>query len=456
MATTEDWGCANALARPSMRCGFEIGPPRIEPCVLMRAIAGMDDTDYTHHCHWAKLPSVQKWSERLDSCGKKATKNDYCTKGNTKWVWEAYCFKRWANYTEFFNAHSPMVIAFAIGADGLVYVDTKTTQTPPTLCRHRHYNSRRIAGTGQWSNYDIFEKNQYSSKVQSWGPNGSLLPQSNSSDAWVSLVDEEGMGIIMFYDELYIGNTWYIKDSGGDRAQLFYEILFRPRPIVANDLIFKMVNRQCNLPCDRDPDLLTWPCLSNKKCFGEADSSGNIKGFLPAVEDIKDTDTIYFYDGKTMKGDEFKKKPEKQKDYKPPCINVCNPAELTKRDIIRKVCTEYYQFYITNNRIEQHSEVLIQLRGDLEKINEILDNPNDNYLSKIQLYIREKRPRVPKEVFRKLSVFYCKLFQCLWEIRMEKYKSETDPPFWKDENILDKFILCYELYDKLNLTYYYP
>lgn len=187
--------------------------------------------------------------------------------------------------------------------------------------------------------FDSFAKNQHTSLVHTWGAQGTIMPYAHSSDDWKSVIDEDGMGIICFFDELWVGCHYYFNDNNSESGQpvnklrnaVIYEFRFRPRQIKATDLLLMMYKRTCSRPCNVTPMTNYWPVCEKPTC-GNPDKD---KDYLPDTwDDVKDADK-WTVGGDEITGAELKKLPNERANYKTPCIPVCT-RPTTQKNVVCK------------------------------------------------------------------------------------------------------------------------
>lgn len=239
-------------------------------------------------------------------------------------MWEAYCYKKYSNWAAFETTLAPMVISHAIGADGIEVI--RTHQTEKVLCRFKAYKDMAWPQNGTYNFYSTFTKNQYATKMHSWGPQGTLVPYATSSDDWKSLIDEDGLGIICYYDELWLSTFTVLacKENVPDcrnfsNCQIF-EFRLRPRLVTAQNLILQLFKRQCNNPCGIEPGHKYWPACVSTDCAYKVEGK---ESFIPIYpDDIKD-DQEWTIQGKKIKGSDIKKPPSSRDGYAIQCVPVC-------------------------------------------------------------------------------------------------------------------------------------
>lgn len=307
----------------------------------------------------AKLPSVEKFLSRLNECGKRVIDKNFCNKTSEGWIWEAYAFRMWRTFESFDKAGAPYVIATAIGNDGIV-MDEQIKDRKLSRCRF--YADRDIPYEMRYQNPDIFEPNQYAEKTVSWGPQGAILPYTNSSSVWKSLIDEEGFGILCFYDELWAGSYVYSANSGANFGQVWFDVLFRPRQISKSDLLLFLFKEQCRRGCF-DETVLPYPCIQFKDCVTSTT--------LPNFDDVKDDDTIVLPNGKEVTGKEYKKRLEDRADYEKPCITTCEKVGRCDCNEIESIKSEIVKL---NSTISSKNKEITELNNTIISKNHFINN----------------------------------------------------------------------------------
>lgn len=217
----------------------------------------------------------------------------------------------YSKFEKFDDAASPLVNAVAIAADGIDIIE-QISHSDPQFARCKLYDDKGIPKEMRYTGYDIFVKNQWSDSTVSWGPNGTLLPHSNNSNGYKSLIDDEGLGIICAFDEIWLSAYWYARSTGTDWANFWFELQFRPREISKSDLMMMLLKRNCCRPCDEPETVLELPCKENCK-----DNCG-----LKDTKKVEDDEVVILPDGTPVSGKVYKDKTENTKSYKG-CLEVC-------------------------------------------------------------------------------------------------------------------------------------
>lgn len=274
--------------------------------------------------------------------------------------------------------------------------------------RCRFYADRDIAYEMKYQNIDVFERNQWAEKMQSWGPNGSLLPFANSSYEWKSLLDDEGIGILCFYDEFWVAAYSYAAGAGANFAQNYYEVCFRPREINKSDLMMFLFKAQCGRPCPRKETVVNMPCV---------DPACNLSSaFFKNFDEIKDTDDIELPDGTKIKGAEFKKRHDERSDYVKPCINVCKTTVSSKI-----VCSVFFGCKLENQVINFDGEIIDDtISSFISFLNFMQLNRPEIYKNVLYLNVVSRLENgetampdlasnkfYPNQFFEKLKINYC-------------------------------------------------
>lgn len=308
----ETEGCGQYLQNEL--CGFTLGPANNEPCYLMRRRVGWLSTDGKIFIRFAKLPNVLKWLSRLNTCGDKVIERKFCNQQDKTWVWEATAYRTFRTFEGFVTASPPYVITHALGADGLVMVEERRDRS---LGRQRFYKDHTVILEMRHQHFDTFMENQVAEKTHSWGPNGALLPWTNSSKEWRSCLNENGVGIVCYFGELWLGSYNWSAKSGADYGEMYFDIIFRPRQISRSDLMLYLFKQSCGRPCGEKETVLNYPCIDGSDYQNEA---------IPEAENVKDTDQITVPSGKKMTGKDYKSKLEDRSDYVEPCIKTCKAS----------------------------------------------------------------------------------------------------------------------------------
>lgn len=296
------------------RCGFRLGKAYNAPCDLMKRTFGINGPDTVMYVRFAKLVPPEKFLSRLNACGERVNDKRFCGSATKAYVWEAYAFKEYAKVENFDSAASPIVNMTAFGGDGIHTLENKDN-TP--LYRCTLYKDKGITAEARFTGYDIFIKNQWSNGVHSWGNNGTILPASNSSYTYTSLLDDEGIGIICPFNELWVSKYWYMRGTGRNVATHYWEVQFRPREIMKNDLLMYLIKRNCCRPCEEPETVQELRCPENCK-----DDCGLVDTLT-----VKDDDKITTPKGE-ITGEDYKKKKEDLEGDdggKPSgdCLDVC-------------------------------------------------------------------------------------------------------------------------------------
>lgn len=202
-----------------------------------------------------------------------------------------------------------MVMGSAYAGDGISVIETGKADEQ---FRCLFYKDKGIPSEARYTSYDIFRENQWSEFIHSWGPNGTLLPHTINSYNYKSLIDEEGIGIICAYDEIWMSKYWYARSTGSDFAQFWCEFFFRPREINKSDLLMLLIKANCCRPCQAE-NVDELPCQT---------ACEPLCG-LPDTETVTDDQMITLPDGSEVTGKVYKSKLEdRDPDYKG-CLEVC-------------------------------------------------------------------------------------------------------------------------------------
>lgn len=382
MADAENEGCQQYL--PNELCGFTLGPANNEPCYLMRRRVGWLATDEKIYIKWAKLPNVLKYLSRLNACGDKVIDKKFCNSQDKTWVWEATAFRQFRTFEGFVHASPPYVISYALGADGIIMVEQEDGRK---LTRQRFYKDRTVAYEMKFQNFDTFTENQVAEKTHSWGPNGALLPWTNSSREWRSCLNENSVGIICFFNELWLASYNFSAKSGSDYGQVYFDVLFRPRQISRSELMLYLFKSSCGRPCGDKETVLNYPCISGQ-------DYKNVN--LPEADTVGDTDQVTLPSGTKVTGKDYKAKYEKRSDYVEPCIKTCKesgtvstPVLLLKKDaepnplvkkelgFLVKAYTEMYLAYgYINRQTPLYTEIMSLYKTQLMLLNKLIDAPD--------------------------------------------------------------------------------
>lgn len=358
-------GCIQTLG--SVRCGFNLGKPKNDPCYLMRHRIGFTGIDKIAAIRMQKLPPVEKFLSRLNACGEKVVNKNFCNSPTKAWIWEAYAMRIFKTFENFDAASSPFVQADAIGADGIVFIEQVKDGK---IVRCRYYADKELPYEMRYHNYDTFVENQWSHKTQSWGPNGALLPWSNASYEWKSLIDEEGIGIICLFNEIYISSYNFANKTGTNFTNNWYEILYRPRDINKSDLLMIMIRNSCGRPC-KESNADQFPCISTTGC-----------SFTPNFKDVKDNDKIMLPNGKEISGKDFKAIYYETSYYEEPCIYTRSCEKKKGPDCVSSV---FFGFYANGKNVYRDGV-------------KFSDN-GTNFLSLIKTYINDRPPVTWNTIF---------------------------------------------------------
>lgn len=265
----------------------------------------------------------------------------------------------WQSFESFEKATSPLILAHGLGYDGIVVNENITNRG---LTRCRFYKDREIAYEMKYQNLDPFSENQFVTKSQSWGPNGTLIPYSYSSTDYKLLRDNDGFGVLCFYDEIWFASYAFSNGTGANYGQVAFEVFFRPRKVSKTDLLLWTVKNQCGRGCYTttvDP----YPCI---------DPACNLPQ-LPEPSTVKDDDIIELPSGEKVKGIDYKKPLWER--IKPPCVTVC-----------KSLSTPYEVIYEAFNSVFKGTSFLCNSYPDKANIRELLSD-----LEK-QLYVFREKP----------------------------------------------------------------
>lgn len=389
----------------------------------------------------ATLPNVEKFLSRTNACGDKVINKNFCGSSTTAWIWELYAFRIWRTFESFDKANPPYVMATGIGADGIV-MDEQIANRKMSRCRF--YEDRDIPYEMRYQNIDPFEQNQWAEKIQSWGPSGTILPYSNASYDWKSTLDEEGIGILCFYNEIWLSSYSWTSGTGANYSQNWFDLRFRPRQISKNDLIMVLIRSSCSRPCPKET-VDPYPCI-DPKCKLTS---------LPAFKDVKDDDEIELPSGEKVKGSEYKKKLEDRAGYKPPCVRVCKDSSLaTTKTMVKEyqdsglsdadleVIHEIDAFIALVLRMPPETELWTQLlsQARFEK-KQITNMRLQGYTWKeVEEHIAKQVNNLNRDMKEKISVLYEKVLYRMWLIREKGNKFDVN--FWKANEIKDIYVLA--------------
>lgn len=175
---------------------------------------------------------------------------------------------------------------------------------------------------------NIFAKNQWCREERSRGAANSLIaPQVISSQAYIPLMDDEGLGILCPWDELWLGAYWFSTASGDNYARPWFEVLFRPREISRQDLMMAMIKTRCARNCYKENVDKFPTCESD--CF-----------YTGLTDDYPDDSTFQIPDPKDPNNlITITKKDFMEKQY---------PAMLNKKDLRDKFMKDLKVIDITN------------------------------------------------------------------------------------------------------------
>lgn len=320
---------------------------------------------------------------------------------------------KWFEKFENFDKVSAALVNFkALNGDGIQMWESGL-QRKDHVCKY--YKDQEVGYEMRWQEGDIFAENQWSEFIESVGNQGTLLPFTNSTSAYKSLLDDEGVGILCPYDEIWMGAYWFGLGPTTNHQCLFAEIQFRPRQISRSDLMMMLIKRQCNRPCSQEPTLKDWPCV------GTCHLKPNINE-LPPDEEIELPNGV-----KVKAKDYFKTNEERGEIDLNKCIVICNeggggnkvckPKENTGffmypenwttpesdncvannfnffKDVLSKISNNIVTtlFTVLNNDIDS-AGTLLRDSSDINKNQELSEdyfNPsnNDNALRNISVWI---------------------------------------------------------------------
>lgn len=325
---------------------------------------------------------MEEWLARKDQCGKEVVKGGsrYCRSTTTAWVWEAFAYKVFERYDNYYLRTAPFCKSRFVSGDGLVMNEESSSKT----IRVRYYTTQSMPEGIRWQEPDIFMDNQFAETIKSDGPMGSILPTSNSTYKYRSLINSNELGIICFYDKLWFGNYWYSNGASEDWAMIWYEFHLRPRQISRTDLIMFLLKNQCNRPCYK-ATALEYPCLPE---YVKDDLS---KIRMPHRDEVTDDQVITLpgEKGKTVKGSLYKKEIGLRDDYTDPCIAVCvqsepKPAKCqvinvpTIKNQIIMSWNAYYSNHVIEYRLAMEEKVSKPLSDalfeDIDAAKQIIDD----------------------------------------------------------------------------------
>lgn len=208
---------------------------------------------------------MDKWLSRLDECGNRISKKDFCTKNDTAWVWEAVVVKQTIKFDDWYCMKPPFKWSIAFGYDGIFFYEEGPKGV---INRCKKNETFRPLEHGNFIHYDTMHENFWSLSETTSGPLGVIRPILNSSKDYFYILDTNKRGIICFYNKLWVSTqAYYIQtecDQTADRAYtVIYDVLFQPVQMQRFDYIEHLIGRTtCGTKC-YDQDVTNLPCIKD-------------------------------------------------------------------------------------------------------------------------------------------------------------------------------------------------
>lgn len=163
---------------------------------------------------------------------------------------EADYWKAWTDYTD------PCYECWALGADGISITEQADKNDYVVCTKYKDFKTQ-----ASFQRTNMFAKNQYVKGWRSLGKAGMAPNTTLNSNAYISLLDDEGLGVICVWDEFWIGLTWYGTNTNTNDSHFVFDIYFRPRQINRQDLMMAMIRDRCSRTCDKDVlEVQPFPC----------------------------------------------------------------------------------------------------------------------------------------------------------------------------------------------------
>lgn len=336
------------------------------------------------------LPSVNKWVNRLNDCGKPVNPNakTFCDTQDKTYVWELRGIKIETNYGDWAYMESPFQWRLAVGADGIGFFEYDKDGNPKRCTRYTSFTPWRNADL---TNLDPKRENQFVRYEKTLGPRTPIRPNVFDQFGIINVVDETGTGILCFDNKTFIAFfVTYISNTSEETFQFIdnvYTCYYAPREIARSDRIEYMLSRLsgCNArPCVKQT-CKEWPCVSGECQFGDVKEG-----------DENSEEEMEWYTDQTGKVIKIQKK--RLLNPKPPCFNVCQDTPVCPPPEV--VCKTYIDDLAKcSQQLKDATAEIIKLKGQLKGCQTQLSAANAEIA-------RLKKPEVRRNIIAYSSVNY--------------------------------------------------
>lgn len=310
---------------------------------------------------------VDKWVNRENECGKKASSNAFCSGSTYKYVWEVVAFRMFISFIEWAWMKCPFQLRVAYGSDGIAFWDIdKDGNTVPCL-RHTSFTP---FNNSDLTRFNPMYPNQWIRDEQSLGPMSAIRPNVWQTESWQTIkCNDTQRGIICFDDKFWISHYFNcIVEKGSlpkaDFADWWWELWCVPVRIERMDYLEFLLNRaKCGNNVCYKQNMKDIPCKI-QSCHFKVDGAEN------------DATEIEYYVDK--KGNVIKKKPKDMLSEVPtpkPCFEVCQvnepppcpPPEIVCKSYIEDLARCNVNLTACNLEIEKLRKIIEATQKEIEK-----------------------------------------------------------------------------------------
>lgn len=332
---------AGCSSRGKVTCNWKVGPRDMTDCNSMFRIVGDRSWNNSFHVDNIDLMPVDKWVNRENECGKKASSNAFCSGSTYKYVWEVVAFRMFVSFIEWAWMKCPFQLRVAFGSDGIAFWDLDKDGNTVPCVRHESFTPFQNADL---TRFNPMYPNQWIRDEQSLGPMSAIRPNVWQTESWQTIkCNDTQRGIICFDDKFWISHYFNcIVEKGtldkADFADWWWELWCVPVRIERMDYLEFLLSRaKCGNNVCYKQNMKDIPCKL-VSCHFKVQGAEN------------DATEIEYYVDK--KGKVVKKKPKDMLSEVPtpkPCFEVCQvnptpcpPPSIVCKDYIEKlkVCTD--------------------------------------------------------------------------------------------------------------------
>lgn len=248
----------------------------------------------------------------------------------------------------------PFYEYLAVGGDGVKFLERHGGKTGYNLCT----KYEDTESTDEYMEPSLFEKNQWVHKEKSRGPTGGIAPTNTNSNAYIPVTDDEGIGIICLWDEIWFAFSYFSAKSSENWTTVWVECFFRPRKISRLDLLMYMIKEKCCQKRCFTENVSNYPC--EKECvFPPSIKDDEEYEMPPYPEDIEAGKDKRIVTGKDLKTKYYGKLFKEHAGCFPVCVKGGKPDPDPDPKPVRSlkwseflefaVAGEFSEFSVINN-----------------------------------------------------------------------------------------------------------